>query len=137
MVKIGVTEQKGGNKMDLFEQIGEALVSAGKDVSQKAKDVSGIAKLKLDIRSKEDYIQKQYTALGADYYSKHKDDDACEEQEQIYLIKEAQAEIDRMKEELLKQKGAIQCPKCGTTVPDGAAFCYSCGAKLHDMFEDE
>ena len=45
----------------------ESLVSAGKDVSQKAKEVSGVAKLKLDVKSKEDYVEKQYAELGRTY----------------------------------------------------------------------
>ena len=49
--------------MEFFDKLSESLVSAGKDVSQKAKDVSEIAKLKLDIKSKEDYVQKQYEEL--------------------------------------------------------------------------
>ena len=36
--------------MDFFDKLGETLVSAGKDVSQRARDVSDIAKLKLDIK---------------------------------------------------------------------------------------
>lgn len=123
--------------MDLFEQLGEALVSAGKDINQKARDVSEIAKLKLDIRAKEDYVQKQYTALGADYYAKHMGDTECEEKEQIFLIREALEEIERMKDEVLKYQGASQCPKCGTKMPEGAAYCISCGTKLNDMFEDD
>ena len=51
--------------MEFFDKLSESLVSAGKDVSQKAKDVSEIAKLKLDIKSKEDYVQKQYEELIA------------------------------------------------------------------------
>ena len=39
--------------MEFFDKLSETIVSAGKDVGQKAKDVSGIAKLKMDIRSKE------------------------------------------------------------------------------------
>ena len=46
--------------MDLFGKIGETIVNAGKDATQKAKDLSGVAKLNLDIRSKEDFIEKQY-----------------------------------------------------------------------------
>ena len=38
--------------MDLFEKIGDTILTVGKDVTQKAKDVSGIAKLRLDIRQK-------------------------------------------------------------------------------------
>lgn len=122
--------------MDLFEQIGEALLNAGKDVSQKAKDVSGIAKLKIDIKSKEDYVQKQFAMLGEKYYTEHKDDAECEEHEQIFLIKEALEEVERMKNEVLKLQGAAQCPKCGAKMPEGATFCSSCGTKLDDIFEE-
>ena len=45
--------------MEFFDKLSETIVSAGKDVGQKAKDVSGIAKLKMDIRSKEDFVEKR------------------------------------------------------------------------------
>ena len=63
--------------MSFFDEMKESLVSAGKDVSQKAKEVSGIARLKLDIKSKEDYVEKQYAILGRMYYEQHKDEDAA------------------------------------------------------------
>ena len=59
--------------MNIFEKLEEALTEAGRDVTQKAKEVSGIAKLKLDIKAKEDYVQKQYAMLGTNYYNKHKE----------------------------------------------------------------
>ena len=46
--------------MDFFDRMGEKLVTAGRDVTQKAKDLSGTAKLNLDIKAKEDFIEKQY-----------------------------------------------------------------------------
>ena len=46
--------------MAFMERMGDTLLSMGKDVSQKAKDMSGIAKLKLNIRSKEDFVKEQY-----------------------------------------------------------------------------
>ena len=45
--------------MEFFDKLSETIVSACKDVGQKAKDVYGIAKLKMDIRSKEDFVEKQ------------------------------------------------------------------------------
>ena len=36
--------------MEFFDKLSETIVSAGKDVGQKAKDVSEIAKLKMDIQ---------------------------------------------------------------------------------------
>ena len=59
--------------MSFFDEMKESLVSAGKDVSQKAKEVSGVAKLKLDVKSKEDYVEKQYAELGRTYFDAHKD----------------------------------------------------------------
>lgn len=67
--------------MEFFDKLSETIVSAGKDVGQKAKDVSGIAKLKMDIRSKEDFVEKQYAELGKAYYEKHKDEESAESEE--------------------------------------------------------
>lgn len=122
--------------MDFFDKLGETIVSAGKDVGQKAKDVSEIAKLKIDIKAKEDFVEKQYAALGAAYYEKHKEEEGCEEAEQFFLIREALEEIGRMKTEVLKIQGAAECPRCGAKMPDGATFCSSCGTKMDDMFEE-
>ncbi|MDD6057075.1 MAG: zinc ribbon domain-containing protein [Clostridiales bacterium] len=122
--------------MDFFDKLGESLVTAGKEVGQKAKDASEIAKLKLDIKSKETYVEKQYAALGAAYFAKHKEDEECEEREQLFLIQEALDEIARMKEEVLHIQGAAACPKCGMKMPEHATFCSACGAKMDDMYED-
>ena len=128
--------------MDFFDKLSETIVSAGKDVGQKAKDVSGIAKLKMDIRSKEDFVEKQYAELGKAYYEKHKDEENAEieektpEQEHFFLITEALGEIERMRAEVFKLQGAAECPKCGAKMPQGAAFCSNCGTKMDDMFED-
>ena len=46
--------------MEFFDKLSETIVSAGKDVGQKAKDVSGIAKLKMDIRSKGRACQRRF-----------------------------------------------------------------------------
>ena len=118
--------------MEFFDKLGETLVSAGRDVGQKAKDVSEIARLRIDIRAKEEYVQGQYAAIGAAYYEKHKDDDAPEA-EQFFLIREALEEIARMKAEVLRIQGACECPNCGHRVPEQAALCRSCGAQLGDM----
>ena len=103
--------------MEFFDKLSESLVSAGKDVSQKAKDVSEIAKLKLDIKSKED--------------------EECEEAEQFFLIREAVEEIERMKAEVLRIQGSAECPKCGAKMPEGAVYCSNCGTKMDDMYEEE
>lgn len=123
--------------MGFLDELTESLTTAGRDVTQKAKDVSELAKLKLDIKSKEDYVQKQYAALGEAYFMKHKEEEGIEEAEQFFLIQEALGEIERMKAEVLKLQGAAECPKCGVRMPEGATFCSSCGAKMNDIYEEE
>lgn len=122
--------------MDFFDKLGESLTAAGKDVSQKAKDMSEIAKLKLDIKSKEDYVEKQFVELGKAYFEKHKEEEGIEEAEQFFLIKEAQEAIDRMRAEVLRIQGAEECAQCGSRMPENATFCSSCGAKLNDIYEE-
>lgn len=129
--------------MDLFEKIGETLVSAGKDAAQKAKDLSGVAKLNLDIKSKEDYVQRQYAELGKIYYEAHKDDAVVEGSEHVELITEALEAIEKMKLEIMELKGTKKCPKCGADLADDAEYCSSCGEKVivvvdaEEVFEEE
>ena len=47
-------------------------------------------------------------------------------------FKEALAEIERMKAEILNLQGAAQCPNCGARMPQGATFCSSCGTKMEE-----
>lgn len=122
--------------MDFFDKLGESLAEVGRDVGQKAKEVSEVAKLKLDIRSKEDYVEKQFAALGRAYFEKNKDVEGAEDAEQFFLIREAQAEIERMKAEVLRIQGAEECVQCGAKMPENATFCSNCGAKLNDIYEE-
>lgn len=118
--------------MAIFEDMRDALLSAGKDVSNKAKEVSGVAKLKLDVKSKEDFVEKQYAALGRTYYEQHKEDEEPAEAEQFKVIREALEEIERMKAEILNLQGAAECPNCGARMPQGASFCSNCGTKMEE-----
>lgn len=122
--------------MEFFDKLGETLVSAGKDVSQMAKDMSGVAKLKLDIKSKEDFVKSQYVELGKEYYNAHKDDMDIPERYRFDQIDEALSEIAQMEIRILELKKARRCPKCGAEVSDTAEFCSSCGEQL-GIFEEE
>ena len=121
--------------MEIFEKIGDTIVSAGKDVTEKAKELSSVAKLKMDIRAKEDFVEKQYALIGKKYSEAHKDDDILD-YEECNVIEEALSAISDMKTQLMNLKGAKKCPNCGAEVAEDASFCASCGTKLDDFFED-
>lgn len=119
--------------MSKWENLKGSLVSAGRDVSQKAKEVSEVAKLKMDIRTKEDFVEKQYAILGRAYYEANKDGVDERDAEQFGVITEALEEIARMSQQVLDIQGVVQCPNCGKKVPSDNTFCSDCGARLDDI----
>ncbi len=123
--------------MDFFNKIGETIVNAGKDATQKAKDLSGAAKLNLDIRSKEDFVEKQYAELGKIYYQAHQGESDVDGAEHFELIKEALDAIDKMRIEIQELKGTKVCPRCGAEVADDAGFCSACGEKIPEVVDVE
>ena len=117
--------------MAFFDKLSETLTNASKDVSQKAKDFSGVAKLTMDIHTKEDQLQKMYAQIGKLYFESHKDDETTD-YEQMSQIKDTLATIEDMKKELNELKGTKVCPRCGQEVKMADIYCKSCGAKLED-----
>lgn len=115
--------------MDFFDKLSETLLNAGKDVGQKAKDLSDAARMTMDIRTKEDQVQKMYTAMGKAYYEAHKDD-ADTEDISVTQVTEALAEIEKMKKDLLSLKGVIVCPACNAEIQAEDAYCKKCGVKI-------
>lgn len=122
--------------MDFFSKLGETLSEAGKDVSQKAKDLTGLAKLNLDVRSKEEYVQHQYEEIGRQYYQMHKDDIEPVLGE-ISLIRDALEEIEQLRREIAELKGLKRCPSCGIAMDMEAVFCTKCGTRYDSVFEEE
>ncbi|MBQ7677572.1 MAG: zinc-ribbon domain-containing protein [Lachnospiraceae bacterium] len=121
--------------MDFFEKLSDTAIAIGKEVSDRAKDVSSCAMLQYDIRSREGYLNELYQDLGKKYYEDHKDDEDADFTEIDGLIKE----LDEMRRELMEKKGADKCPKCGNYVAKDADYCSKCGKQLKgvDVEADE
>ena len=122
--------------MGTWDDLKGSLFAAGRDVSQKAKEVSEIAKIKMDIRTKEDFVEKQFASLGRAYYEANKYNANDKDAEQFAVIKEAIDEIERMNQQVLDIQGVILCPNCGKKSPVGTSFCSDCGSKLDDVVVD-
>ncbi len=123
------------SKMEIFDKVSDTIVSVSKDAAQKAKDLSDLARIRMDIRAKEDYINKQYQEMGKAYYEEHKDDSEPV-YEQIVLVKDAEEVLEELKQQLGQIKGVQRCPQCGKDMPLDADYCSKCGAKLN-IFEEE
>ena len=133
--------------MELFDKLGDTIISVSKDATQRAKDLSELARLRMEIRAKQDYLNKLYLEIGKIYYDAHKDEEK-EFKEQMLLIKDALEVLDELKQQLGQIKGTVKCTACGQDMPIEADFCSKCGTKLvkpkkeeeedlEDIFEDE
>lgn len=115
--------------MAFFDNMKQTLTTAGKDVSQKAKEVSSVAKLKLEIKSKEDELNKQFIALGKQYFDNNKDSD----EDGIVNVHSLQQEISNLRDQILNIQGMLVCPQCKKTLPQGTMFCSQCGTKIDEV----
>lgn len=122
--------------MGAWDDLKGSLFAAGRDVSQKAKEVSEVAKIKMDIRTKEDFLEMQFASLGKVYYDTNKDNVCEKDAEQFAVIKEAIDEIERMNQQLLDIQGVVLCSNCGKKSPVGTSFCSDCGSKLEEVIVD-
>ncbi len=116
--------------MELFDKLGDTIVSVSKDATQKAKDFSDLARIRMELRAKQDYLNKLFLEIGKIYYDAHKDDEEKEFKEQMLLVKDAQEVIEELKQQLGQIKGMVTCAECGQEMPLEADYCSKCGTKL-------
>lgn len=131
--------------MELFDKLGDTIVSVSKDATQKAKDISELARIRMELRAKQDYLNKLFLEIGKIYYDAHKEDEEKEFKEQMLLVKDAQEVIEELKQQLGQIKGMVKCTECGQEMPLEADYCSKCGTKLvkpkkeesEEIFEEE
>lgn len=91
--------------MDVFERFGETLKQKSKIAAEKAKEVAGVAQLKIQLSTQEDIIKKNYQEIGKRYFDLYRDMPEDPFMKECDDIKAAQREIEKIKEqiELLKK----------------------------------
>ncbi len=111
---------------DFFGKLGDTIVSGGKAVGDKAKELSDAAKIQIDIKKNEDILTEEFAKIGKKYYEEHKDSEPTEFQ----TIAATERQIAHLKQQLQDIKGTKICPACGAENPADATFCSKCGVKL-------
>ncbi len=119
---------------DLFKQIGSTVSDAGKEGIEKAKEFRDSTRLSLEIRDRENSIQKAYRELGKAYYMDHRNDEEPA-YDQIVFIRAAFEEIGELKANKDEVRGIRRCPNCGEPIQSGAKFCPNCGKKYETAEE--
>ena len=89
--------------MPNIEDIKNTITDIGADLGDKARRLSGSAKLQYDLMNKNNEIKRMYAQLGERYYKDHVGEDDEDIAEITVLLREA----EEMKKEIeeLKEKG--------------------------------
>lgn len=91
--------------MEFFDKLGDKVITKGKEVTEKAKDIADIASLKKKIADCEDSIRKNYIELGRLYYEKHGQTPESEYDSFCWAIADAKESIEELEEEIRRVKG--------------------------------
>ncbi len=122
--------------MDFFDKLNDTIVETGKNLGQKAKETSDIAKLSYDIRSLESKVRENYRKLGKAYYEEYHVDEDAEFEEYMDAIRDLKGQISNLEKQIQIIKGTTICPNCGEALPKNAVFCLKCGEKIDSYTVD-
>ena len=99
--------------MDLFNKAKDSFVAAGKGFSQKANDVSGIARVTMKMKEEEKQLQNAISELGASLYNQRNAEAKAMFPELTEQIRILYAQLEKDRVELAFLKGKKICPNCG------------------------
>lgn len=91
--------------MEIFDKVSDKVITKGKEVTEKAKDIVDIAGLKKQIADCEAKIRKNYIELGRLYYEKHGQTPEADFDSFCWEIADAKESIEELQEEIRKVKG--------------------------------
>ena len=116
--------------MAIWDDITKKAAALSEKAVKQAKDLSEVAKLKLQIAEAEKAADDAYAKLGRLYAAAHAED--CEEAFAAEMAAAVNAEqtIKTLRSQLRDAKGVTVCEKCGAEVAKDAAFCSACGAAI-------
>jgi hypothetical protein len=114
----------------------DAINSASKGASDKAKNMSEVSYLRKKIMYEEERIVEIFADIGKRYYL-DPNTDRAELKKLCDDIEIRRRRIKKMKFELNTLKGCKICPNCGAEVNSKFQFCGNCGANIPDPSLDE
>ncbi len=120
---------------DFMDKLTGTLGTAGKVLSDKFNDTSNLAKLNIELKSKQTFVEKQYVSIGKKVYEieSKKDETALEE---VFLIRQTLEEIKDIRHEILEIKGLQKCPHCGMEIEKAVRYCPNCGEAVDEDEEE-
>ena len=119
--------------MDIFNKAKESLTAAGKGFTQKASDVSGLAKVTMKIKEEEKQLDQSLKDLGSLLFNQYNEEAKQLFPQQTESIRQLYAARQQDREELAYLKGKKICPNCGAELDADVQRCISCGMNVENV----
>ena len=116
--------------MAIWDDIAKKAAALSDKAVKQARDLSEVAKLKLQIAEAEKAVEDSYTQLGRLYAAAHRSDYEEGFASVMAAVTNAEQTVKTLHQQLQDAKGVTVCEKCGAEVAKDAAFCSACGAEL-------
>ena len=117
--------------MTFFDDIKRGASDVAGKVAKKTGELTGIAKINFNIKTSEAKLSSVYEEIGFLFYTAERNNvDFTEEiAAQVLKADGIIVEIDNLKKEAAKLRGARICSGCGNEIGSECAFCSFCGKK--------
>ena len=116
--------------MAIWDDIAKKAAALSDKAVKQARDLSEVAKLKLQIAEAEKAVEDSYTQLGRLYAAAHRSDYEEGFASVMAAVTNAEQTVKTLHQQLQDAKGVTVCEKCGAEVAKEAAFCSACGAEI-------
>ena len=116
--------------MAIWDDIAKKAAALSDKAVKQARDLSEVAKLKLQIAEAEKAVEDSYTQLGRPYAAAHRSDYEEGFASVMAAVTNAEQTVKTLHQQLQDAKGVTVCEKCGAEVAKDAAFCSACGAEI-------
>ncbi len=125
--------------MSFFEDLKKNATGAADKAVKKTTEITGLAKLKMAIRSKESKLSSVYEEIGRLFYTAERDGEDCTGEIAAFIMKadKLKAEIEEAKKETAKLKNVKTCDGCGAEIDRNLPFCPWCGKKQEMPVDEE
>lgn len=119
--------------MDIFNKAKESLSAAGKGFTQRASDVSGLAKVTMKIKEEEKQLDQSLKELGALLFNQYNPEAQQLFPQETENIRQLYAALKQDREEMAYLKGKKICPNCGEELDGDVQRCTSCGMNVENV----
>ena len=125
--------------MAFLDDIQKTVTDAAYFTAKKTSELTGVARVKFNIKAEELRLKSTFTKIGALFYSSEREglDNAEQIAELITQADKIKGDIAAYRDKLAELRKAHLCPACGNKVSKSAQFCPTCGAKLAREEEKE